>query len=42
LPNLKESIFNWVEEYRFFPISYYYDPKKEIADKTLLVLRSYR
>lgn len=40
--DLKESIFNWIEGYGFVPISYYSDPKKEIAKKTLSVLRSYR
>ena len=40
--DLKESLFNWVDGYGFVPISYYSDPKKEIADKTLSVLRSYR
>ncbi|WP_353159846.1 hypothetical protein [Acinetobacter guillouiae] len=40
--DLKESIFNWIEGYGFVPISYYSDPKKEIANKTLSVLRSYR
>ena len=40
--DLKESLFNWVDGYGFVPISYYSDPKKEIANKTLSVLRSYR
>jgi hypothetical protein len=40
--DLKESFFNWIDGYGFVPISYYSDPKRVIAYKTLPVLRAYR
>lgn len=39
---LKDRVVNWYQGYGFVPISYYSDPKKEIAYKTLPILNSYR